>query len=210
MTYIYDILLNLSDSNYYEIYEWESKDNIVNIKKAPVFRITSKDLCYLINYRIKMDNRFLNMIKDKNIISKKYLQSYVVILSDGIKSIGIVFNNKGFVIYRSSLMFDEEKEINKIAMNTKTYKLSYKILNRVYNDYLRKDIKKINYIKECIKKDYKKGKHQLLQYLYYDIFNKNDKKIDVIYNRLLKVDSYQNSINKVYCFFKYNNKLIEK
>ena len=38
MEYIYDIVLNFNDC-YYEFYEWNSKDKIINVKKIPVYRI---------------------------------------------------------------------------------------------------------------------------------------------------------------------------
>ena len=42
MEYIYDIVLNFNDC-YYEFYEWNSKDKIINVKKIPVYRINDID-----------------------------------------------------------------------------------------------------------------------------------------------------------------------
>ncbi len=210
MTYIYDILLNFTDSNYYEIYEWETKDNIVNIKKVPVFRITSKNLYDIINHRIRINIKFLDVIKNKNIISKKYIQPYVTLFSNGYKSIGIVFDKKGNIIYKSSLLFGEEKEVNKVVINMKNYNILYKKIYEPTNEYLRSDLIKIKYIKECVRTNYKKKNYQLLRYVFYDIFEKNESNIDTIYNNLVNIDCYIDKINKVYIFFKYNNKLIEK
>ena len=41
MDYIYDIVLNFHES-YYEFYEWKSTDKIINLKKIPIYKVSTK------------------------------------------------------------------------------------------------------------------------------------------------------------------------
>ena len=58
MIYIYDLLLNIIDSNrLVDFYEWNSEDVFDKIKKIPLFRIKSIDMENIINGNIKVDNK---------------------------------------------------------------------------------------------------------------------------------------------------------
>ena len=50
MNYIYDIVLNFN-KEYYSFYEWNRKDNIINVKKIPLFLVDNE--CFNI---MKYDN----------------------------------------------------------------------------------------------------------------------------------------------------------
>ena len=41
MNYIYDIVLNFN-KEYYSFYEWNRKDNIINVKKIPLFLVDNE------------------------------------------------------------------------------------------------------------------------------------------------------------------------
>ena len=41
MNYIYDVVLNFN-KEFYEYFEWKKKDNIINIKKIPVFNVSNE------------------------------------------------------------------------------------------------------------------------------------------------------------------------
>ena len=43
MNYIYDIVLNFN-KEYYSFYEWNRKDNIINVKKIPLFLVDNECL----------------------------------------------------------------------------------------------------------------------------------------------------------------------
>ena len=47
MNYIYDIVLNFN-KEYYSFYEWNRKDNIINVKKIPLFLVDNE--CFNIKY----------------------------------------------------------------------------------------------------------------------------------------------------------------
>ena len=210
MTFIYDIILNFTDNNYYDIYEWKKDDYLLNIKKAPIFRVDKKFIYDLINKDIKVDNKFLSIIKDKNIISKKDKYSYICLFSDCEKSIGVAFNNKGYIIFRSSLLIDEEIESLNIVKNIDIINIKYSILRCSNNNYLREDNLKIKYIISNIKSSYKKKEYDKLKYLYFDIFGTCEKNNLKIFNKLINIKKYYYLIDNVYNFFKSGNKIIEK
>ena len=63
MINVYDIILNLLDSNrVYESFEWSKKDNIEHIKKMPMIRVTTNTLYDIINSTFLVDKSFLNEI----------------------------------------------------------------------------------------------------------------------------------------------------
>ena len=203
MNYIYDIILNLTNSYYYDFFEWEKNDNLVNIKKAPVIRVNIETLKDFINYKIKVDKKFLTLIENKSMTFKKQNNyKYLVILSNIEKSIGIVFLENGTILYKSSMLLDEEVEANNIA-SKKIYKINYQRLE-LNNNYLtlRCDLEKKKYMLNEIKKIYKNKEYERLKYIYYDIFDKVDdnvtmyKKIIDYLNETLFFDDIYECIKK--------------
>lgn len=189
MKYIYDIILNFTDKfSFYEYYEWQKNDELINIRKAPIFKIESNTLEDFINNEVKVDENFLKVINNKYILYKKDIKKIknVIVLSNGEKSIGISFDNKGHVIYKSPMLIDEEDEANKIISKEKYTDINYQVKTRNNNNYLRIDnIKRKNTLLE-IQKDYKNKEYSKLKYLYYEIFNKECDNMKEIYKKLLK------------------------
>ena len=96
MTYMYDILLNFTDSKrIYDFFEWDCNDEILNIKKISIFKVSKKTLLDIYNYKVKIDDNFLKKIENTAIIYKqsKRKYKYLTILSDGNKAIGICMND---------------------------------------------------------------------------------------------------------------------
>ena len=112
MNYIYDIVLNFQ-KNYYEFYEWKRKDNIKNIIKIPVYRISDKNIKYFKYNQIKISNTSLQKIKNDN---KKYKKA-ICLISNTKTTIGLLFDNEGILIKRSSLIYEEEDEVNDFCKN---------------------------------------------------------------------------------------------
>lgn len=214
MTYIYDIMLNFTDINlFYESYEWKNTDHIINVKKAPLFKVATKEIEDFINYKIKINNNFLNKINNQFLLFKKDKNnvSYLAVLSDKNKSIGISIDNDGYVIYKSSLLLDEEEEANKIATKLEETKIDYIKCSKINNNLmLRDDIARKEYLIKEVKKLYKNKKYDKLKYFYYEIFNKviDDKKI--IYSSLIEFINYNSFENyNIYKIIKEQNKYIE-
>ena len=59
MIYIYDILLNFNDGILYEFYEWNTSDNIENMKRIKLVKIDKNDFDLFLNNKIKIDSDFL-------------------------------------------------------------------------------------------------------------------------------------------------------
>ena len=98
MDYIYDIVLNFQDK-YYDFYEWNSHDQIVNFKKLPIYKITTKD--------------YINIKHNDILIERKTLpkNNRIFLLTNGIEVMGILIATDGKVLKKSSLLFEENDEI---------------------------------------------------------------------------------------------------
>lgn len=200
MTYIYDIVLNFTDVNrYFDVYEWEKDDHLVNIKKALILRVNNKVLNDFIKYKIKVNKTFLEFIKDKSMCYKKDKIKYLVILSNGEKSVGFSFDELGNIVYKSSLLFDEEEIINKMALKIDKSDIIYTNYDNEYDFSLpRHFLEKNKYVNKELKSLYNLKKYEELRYIYYEIFNdiENDNKL--IYERLLNYKEYINKYDYLY------------
>ena len=64
MNYIYDIVLNFN-KEYYNFFEWNKRDNIVNVKKIPLF-LVNNDTFKMFKYdNVTVSSDLINIIKDK-------------------------------------------------------------------------------------------------------------------------------------------------
>ena len=114
MNYIYDIVLNFHEK-YYEFFEWEKKDKIKNYFKIPIYRVSDKTLKILKENQVKINSSFLNQLKEDNKKSKKI----ICIVSNTKLSMGLLFNEYGTLLKRSSMIYEEEEEANEICNNLK-------------------------------------------------------------------------------------------
>ena len=110
MNYIYDIVLNFN-KDYYNFFEWNKKDNIVNVKKIPLFLINN-DTFKMFKYdNVTVCDSFINLIKDKTYTYSRVKLGNTALVTNGKEVIGVLFNDKGNLIKRSSLLLDEEEEV---------------------------------------------------------------------------------------------------
>ena len=195
MEYIYDIVLNFQD-NYYDFYEWQKKDKIINIKKIPIYKINNKD--------------YLNIKNNKVTINKESLPktNNMFLLTSGIEIIAILINNKGKILKKSSLIFEESDDILEDKDKIKAINIKYKIDKKnPTNINSRIEQEKIKFINKFFKNIDKRKDEYLLKYLYYEIYNKEED-IDIIYNILL--DLSKNDINKIYNSIQTLNKELKQ
>ena len=195
MEYIYDIVLNFQD-NYYDFYEWQKKDKIINIKKIPIYKINNKD--------------YLNIKNNKVTIYKESLPktNNMFLLTSGIEIIAILINNKGKILKKSSLIFEESDDILEDKDKIKVINIKYKIDKKnPTNINSRIEQEKIKFINKFFKNIDKRKDEYLLKYLYYEIYNKEED-IDIIYNKLL--DLSKNDINKIYNSIQTLNKELKQ
>ena len=176
MSYIYDIILNFHE-HYYEFFEWRRNDKIKNIIKIPLIRVSDNDILNFKNNKIKVDKNFINKIKENN-------NKTICLVSNTKITIGLLFDNNGTLLKRSSLIYEEDNEVNNICKNLKTKKITYientpiPLKNKLRLEIERKDII-LNYIKK--EKDIQK-----LKYLFYEYFKKENNNINQIKESFIK------------------------
>lgn len=184
MEYIYDIVLNLQEE-YYDFYEWQKKDKIINIKKIPIYKVSNKDYLNIKNNNVTID-------KDTLPKSNK-----LFLLTSGVEVMGILINNNGKIIKKSSLIFEESDDILEDKDEIKQINIKYLINKQLKQNFIsRLSKEKIKYINKYLKNIDKQKDEYLLKYIYYEIYNIEENNLDTIYNELLKLS--KNDINKIY------------
>ncbi len=215
MNYIYDIILNFTDTNfYYDFYEWKQDDKLINIKKIPIFKVDKKTINDFINNSIKVDKKFLKTIEGKSIQLKKDKYDYLCLLSNTEKTIGVDFDNNGKLIYISSMLIDEENDANNLAKKLINHKIIYKKnkKNKINYTMLREDYIKKIFIERKIKNIYNNKSFNELKYLYFEIFNKIGDDYNSMYKDIIdSLNSYADEkYNSLYEVLINEKKLIEK
>lgn len=183
MNYIYDILLNFHDK-LYEFYDWNVDDNIINIRKIPIFLIPHKNLNDIKENEIIFDKSFLEQVKNKTeIFIGRNIKNikYAFLLTDGFDIIAIKIGKK---INYSSLQIEDELDILE-DINLKEKEINYYVMSKKRNILkTRKQIEKENKIINKLKELKKENNYSKISYLYYECFNEKEKNIDKILNKL--------------------------
>ena len=179
MNYIYDIVLNFQ-KNYYNFFEWRKDDKIKNISKIPLYKVTNKDLLNLKYNEVTIDKELISKIKEDT----KKNKNIICLVSNELTSIGLLFDEEGNILKRSSLIFEEEDEVNDDSKKLPILDIKYiknkekKIQNKLRIEIEKKDTL-INYIINT-------NNITTLKYLYYECFEEECDEINIIKNRLLK------------------------
>ena len=190
MVYIYDILVNFCKNDLLEFYEWNSSDEVINIKKIKLFRIDSKKLNDLIEYNCTISDELLSKIYHTCELYNKNKNSnyeYTCLLSDGNRVVAFVFNKNGNIISRSKLLLEEENEISILAANLELYNIKYKKMEKTIKEkFLTRLEKKIyNYLYKEINSSYTNKEYSKLKYLYQEYYDRESNSIIDMYNRLI-------------------------
>ena len=183
MNYIYDVVLNFN-KEFYEYFEWNKKDNIVNIKKIPVFNV-SDDIFISMKYDyISIGADFIQDIKNKTYTYNRQKIGNACLLSNRKQVIGVIFNDKGELIKRSSLLLDEEEEVLDEIINDKVTNITIIKSNKSKINYSisRLQREKSKFLIDYIKKE---NNYINLKYLYYDYFEVDEDNTDVIKKTLI-------------------------
>lgn len=163
MNYIYDIVLNFQD-NYYQFFEWNRKDKIKNVSKISVYRVDDQDLIDLSYNQITLDTPFLTELIEHN---KKY-KKIMCLISNTNQTIGLLFSKEGQLLKRSSLLFEEESEVNHLAKELPITKMTYKQNKEIRPHHnLRIEIEKKDTLVQYINQT---NDIISLKYLYYEYF----------------------------------------
>lgn len=203
MNYIYDIVLNFN-SNYYEFYEWNKNDNIINIRKIPTFKVDNQTYYDFKFNDITVKNDFLKLIEDETSIYLGNTNKYMCIITNSKEAIGIMFNKNGLIIKKSSLIIDEENEVLELAYDIENTRIDYQVnrvckkmrlVSRSEGEKKKKIINNLNHL-------FKINNYELIRYIYYDAFLKEEKDVNKIYDELINVINknetiYINRINSI-------------
>ena len=179
MNYIYDIVLNFQD-NYYQFFEWSRKDKIKNIGKISVYRVNDEDLLSLKYNQVTIDNQFLNQVKEDNKKNKKIM----CLVSNTKQSLGILISPEGTILKRSSLLFEEEDEVNNYSKSLPLTIISYIENNhKPHPNKLRIQLEKKDTLIEYLTKT---NDLLTLKYLYYEYYEQECDNKDQIKKSLLQ------------------------
>lgn len=185
MNYIYDVYLNFSKEAY-EFFEWKDNENIEHIRKIPIFKINSKSLYDILYNIVKIEDKYVNLIKNK---TEKYnfeILEYVTLLTDGYICLAIKTSGDGKVMFKSKLLIDEEDEIIKIARRYDVDDIKYDVINSNDISFFTKSEKKIRKVlTNEIENAYKNNEYSKLKYLYTEVFDKSIENISKMRKDLL-------------------------
>ena len=176
MIYTYDILLNWTKGERLkEFYEWTLEDDLEHIKKMPIIRISESFLKDLLTSKIKIDKSFLSKIKYK---TESYFHNeidvidYAFIVTTEKKSLALELDDEGNVMYKSSLLIDEEEEILEIGEDLVVMDIPYEVISKTNNiSYLtRKEEEERRFLTKEIKKIKQNKEKSKLNYLFKEFF----------------------------------------
>ena len=210
MNYYYDIILNFNKEGkpYYNFYEWEKDDDLVKIKKIPIFRIEEKTLSNLFGYEGKLESDWVNNLKDKTTFKsedKIKTISYACIFTDTKSCIALKFTQDGTIIGKSLLLLDDELNLLEIGYSLKKEKIVFtkSIKSKIKNN-LRQEVLIKQVIKQELEKAYKEKNDNKLIYYHLEWFNSLNKDVEKIYHKMqeaLKNDLTDNVL-KIYYLVK--------
>ena len=189
MNYYYDIILNWNELRAYDFYEWNDFDSLELIKKIPLIKIKHKIFLDLVTHNVKIDVSFLEIIKDKTLVSdKKDLKriEYAALFTDTKNVIAIEFNEKGESISRSKLLVDDELNVLEVIYGFKDTNIDYEIRELLSTENTlrqEKDAKRL--IQVEIKNLYQNKEIDKLKYLYYEYKKEKVEDIDYIYENIM-------------------------
>ena len=184
MSYYYDVILNFQE-NYCMFYEWDKDDDMEFIKKIPLFHLNQKDFLNFYTKKIKINKDFLEKIEYKTKLKQDNLK-YTAIFSDGKNSVALEFNDKGEVINKSSVLLEDELNINEFMYNIEISEIDYEIIGveKFFKD-TRQEMKIKRILKLEINNMYQNSEYSKLKYIYLEWFNKLDDNYEKMYKHML-------------------------
>ena len=204
MIYTYDILLNWTkEERLKEFYEWNLEDDLEHIKKMPIIRIRESLLKDLLTSKVKIDKSFLSKIKYK---SESYFHNeidvidYAVIVTTEKKALALELDNEGNIMYKSSLLIDEEEEVLEIGEELVIMDIPYEVItkNKKVSYLTRKEEEEKKFLIKEIKKIKQNKERSKLNYLYKEFF------VDNVESFNDKLTLLEKEISKDYNSFHHN------
>lgn len=205
MRYIYDIVLNF-EKCFFEFYEWEKNDNIINIKKIPVFFVNNETYKIIKYNNVTVNIEFVDKLRDKTFTYNKIKVGPSCLISNGMEVIGLLFNDKGDVIKKSSLLIDEEEEVLEEITDSDVYVIDIVKSRKIKKDnFNRRDSERRDFLINYINKE---NNVSNLKYLYYDYFELEEDDSNIIKDKL--TNEIKNNWNKKFNSFYETVKIINK
>lgn len=192
MNFIYDILVNFSEKEIYEFFEWDKNDNIEHLRRIPIYKINTKTLKDFKYNNIKIEKNFLLKIKNKTELFSNNIVDYIeyaAIFTDGYDLVVIEFSENGEYLLKSSMLLDESEDILNESELLNEIDIKYEVFkkNNKTNFLTRKEKYIFEYIKKELNYLLKKKNFDKLKYLYYEWYNKKNNDIEYIKNKLLDI-----------------------
>lgn len=205
MRYIYDIVLNF-EKCFFEFYEWEKNDNIINIKKIPVFFVNNETYKIIKHNNVTVNIEFVDKLRDKTFTYNKIKVGPSCLISNGMEVIGLLFNDKGDVIKKSSLLIDEEEEVLEEITDSDVYVIDIVKSRKIKKDnFNRRDSERRDFLINYINKE---NNVSNLKYLYYDYFELEEDDSNIIKDKL--TNEIKNNWNTKFNSFYETVKIINK
>lgn len=190
MIYIYDLLLNYQDGNrLVESFEWSKDDVLEHIKRIPMFVVPSVDIDHFCFSNIKIDSKFLELIKGKTLLYKKRKSIfYSCLFCDLNRVIAVEFSGNGEIISKSCLLLDEEEEVIQSAKGVEEVHISYKVLSDNYETSFltRKEEFQKRYLLSEFSSFSEDKDIDMFNYLYEEVFGKDDLAFEIKYQKLIE------------------------
>lgn len=188
MNYIYDILLNFQ-SEFYDFYEWNLNDDILHIRKIPLFKVEDQDLFKIRNVSIKVPSSFLTSIFNKTeVFTSRNVKniSYACLFSDGKSCCAVLFDEDGKITAHSSLLIDEESEVLGVVSKLDIEEFLYEEGNACvsYKFMTRKEQAIQSYIDQEMKRLIQEDDVSKLKYLYYECFDEKEEDKEMILSKI--------------------------
>lgn len=209
MSYIYDILLNFQ-KEYYDFYEWNQNDEIIHIRKIPLFLVSQNDFETLKSSVVQFDKSFCEKIFNRTERFKKInitLLNYAFLVSDGTRTMALKLGKNGTVSHKSALLMEEDEEVADVATDLKVYDLNYKVIKihgTIFKTRLEKE--KTEKLLKLLTNLYNHKEDDKIRFLYLDCFEKNEDNINAAFEKLIQeIKNGGRNMDKIEDFFKLIN-----
>ncbi len=190
MIYIYDILLNWFQENLMvDFFEWELDDELEHMKKIPLLKVETSFIQTLYYAKVRVDKSLLDKIFEK---SESYFHnnveaiSYATLVSDGKKCFAVEFDEQGTLLYKSTLLLDEEEEVLEMCEELTLFPFTYEVLTaEEQREYLtRKEKENKRYLLKELTKMWQQKEQAKIAYLYDEYFSDDHLSVSTKYQIL--------------------------
>lgn len=206
MNYIYDLVLNFTDSdNLLEFYEWKKRDNLTTIQKMPIFKITRYQMDDILNNRIKINEEIFNRVKNKTIVVDGDNLKYSFLVTDLNRVVALDFSSDRVLKRSSCLLLDEEEDVIDECADYEVDDFNYEIIcsykKQLFLTREEKNIREKLLLE--LKSLYENKDYDEINYLYEELYTE---KMSIRRKYLFLVDeitnNYDSKYNKLYDIIK--------